>query len=83
METKSKRDGGKYIWKGRERLTEGKDSEKEKGKGRMNKIGKGKRDQKEKRERKRQKGDDQVCMIVILYWSYKVRYIGNQFKGLF
>ena len=61
METKSKRDGGKYIWKGRERLTEGKDSEKEKGKGRMNKIGKGKRDQKEKRERKRKERRLSFC----------------------
>ena len=75
MENKSKKDGGKYIQR-EEGLREGKDSEEEKGKGRMNKIGKGKRDQKEKRERKRKE-------IVILYWSYKVRYIGNQFKGLF
>ena len=80
---KAKKMEGNTFRERRERLREGKDSEKEKGKGRMNKIGKGKRDQKEKRERKRQKGDDQVCMIVILYWSYKVRYIGNQFKGLF
>ena len=47
----------------------------------MNKIGKGKKrlKRKEGKEKKRKKGDGQVCMIVILYWSYQVRYIGNQF----
>ena len=76
---KAKKMEGNTFRERRERLREGKDSEKEKG--RMNKIGKGKKrlKRKEGKEKKRKKGDGQVCMIVILYWSYKVRYIGNQF----
>ncbi len=58
---KAKKMEGNTFRERRERLREGKDSEKEKGKGRMNKIGKGKRDQKEKRERKRKERRLSFC----------------------